>query len=129
MLGWWRKNEGFEWREYVRTTILVRRKQRRERVEEVKVAAVVGLKKAGEAGAKVGASGLSKLAGGVVAGSGWFGRWGTMGLATIGRAPAGFCRCTAPIIAPLARSMANVRTMGPNLAIGGIGLVAALSRW
>ena len=34
MLGWRKRNDGFEWREYVRTTILVRRKHRRERVGE-----------------------------------------------------------------------------------------------
>ena len=52
-----RKNEGFEWREYVRTTILVRRKERRQRVEDVKVAAVEGFKDAGRKGIEVSAKG------------------------------------------------------------------------
>ena len=34
MFGWRKRNDGFEWREYVRTTILVRRRNRRERVGE-----------------------------------------------------------------------------------------------
>lgn len=58
MLRWWKKNEGFEWREYVRTTILVRRKKRREKVVEAKKAAMAGLKQAGKSGAEAGASGL-----------------------------------------------------------------------
>jgi hypothetical protein len=35
MFGWRKRNDGFEWREYVRTTILVRRRNRRDRVGEV----------------------------------------------------------------------------------------------
>lgn len=52
MFGWRKKNEGFEWREYVRTTILVRRKERRQRVEDAKAAAVFGVKQAGRGGAE-----------------------------------------------------------------------------
>jgi endonuclease YncB( thermonuclease family) len=48
---WWRKrNEGFEWRDYVRTTILVRREQRRQRVKDIQAAAaahVAGARSAG----------------------------------------------------------------------------------
>lgn len=48
-LAFWRKrNEGFEWREYVRTTILVRRHERRQKIHDVKDAAVFGVKKAGK---------------------------------------------------------------------------------
>lgn len=36
MFPWRRRNDGFEWREYVRTTILLRRGDRRRRVEEAK---------------------------------------------------------------------------------------------
>ena len=47
MVFWRRKNEGFVWNEYVRTTILVRRDQRRQRVEDMREAAVEGVKQAG----------------------------------------------------------------------------------
>jgi endonuclease YncB( thermonuclease family) len=47
-LFFWRKrNEGFEWREYVRTTILVRRQERRQKLHDAKDAAVFGVKQAG----------------------------------------------------------------------------------
>ena len=39
MFGWRRRSEGFEWREYVRTTVLVRRADRQRRIEDVRVAA------------------------------------------------------------------------------------------
>jgi len=61
MLGWRRRKDGFEWREYVRTTILVRRKNRRERLGRAGDAAVQGLKAAGERGAAAGAVGVQAV--------------------------------------------------------------------
>ena len=62
---WWRnRNEGFEWKTYVRTTILVRRGERRRKVEGLRHAAVDGLKMAGQRGVEAG------LAGTAAAGSG-----------------------------------------------------------
>ncbi|NOT71433.1 MAG: thermonuclease family protein [Hyphomicrobium sp.] len=40
MFGWRRRSEGFEWREYVRTTVLVRRADRQRKIDDVRVAAV-----------------------------------------------------------------------------------------
>ena len=37
---WRRKNDGFEWQRYVRTTRLVRRKARRERLEQAQAVKV-----------------------------------------------------------------------------------------
>jgi endonuclease YncB( thermonuclease family) len=61
MFGWRRRKDGFEWREYVRTTILVRRKDRRDRVVHAGKAAVQGLKAAGERGAAAGVQGAQAL--------------------------------------------------------------------
>ena len=61
MFGWRKRNDGFEWREYVRTTILVRRRNRRERVGEVAKDAVHNLKAAGQRGAAAGAVGAQAL--------------------------------------------------------------------
>ena len=50
-LLWWRKrSEGFEWRDYVRTTILVRREERRQRIKDVQGAAKAHVKEAGRRG-------------------------------------------------------------------------------
>jgi len=59
MFGWRRRRDGFEWRDYVRTTILVRRKQRRERFEDAGRAAVDGLVRAGQRGAAAGRHGAA----------------------------------------------------------------------
>jgi endonuclease YncB( thermonuclease family) len=66
---WWRKrNEGFEWRDYVRTTILVRREQRRQRLKDAQAAAAAHVKDAGKRGLDAG------LAGARSAGTGaWYG--------------------------------------------------------
>ncbi len=61
MLGWRRRKDGFEWREYVRTTILVRRKNRRDRIVRAGHAAVDGLKVARERGAVAGAMGAQAV--------------------------------------------------------------------
>ncbi len=61
MLGWRRRKDGFEWREYVRTTILVRRKNRRDRIVRAGNVAVDGLKVAGERGAAAGVVGAQAL--------------------------------------------------------------------
>lgn len=66
MLGWRKRNDGFEWREYVRTTILVRRKQRRDRIGEAGKAAVDNLKAAGQRGAAAGAEGVVAVGRGAV---------------------------------------------------------------
>ena len=58
MFGWRKKRDGFEWRSYVRTTILVKRKQRQDKLEEAKQAALEGLAEAGRAGKAAGKSGV-----------------------------------------------------------------------
>jgi endonuclease YncB( thermonuclease family) len=60
---WWRKkNDGFEWRDYVRTTILVRREHRRQRLKDVQGAAAANVKKAGKRSVEAGVSGSRKAA-------------------------------------------------------------------
>lgn len=59
MFGWRRRSEGFEWREYVRTTVLVRRADRQRRVEDVRVAAVEKVKNVADAGVGAGRASVS----------------------------------------------------------------------
>lgn len=44
LFGWRRRNEGFEWREHVRTTILVRRADRQKRLDDARMAAIEHVK-------------------------------------------------------------------------------------
>lgn len=47
MVFWRKKNEGFEWHSYVRTTKLIRRQKRRDKLADAREAAVFGVKRAG----------------------------------------------------------------------------------
>ena len=58
---WRKKTDGFEWHKYVRTTIKLRREDRRRRIDGVKDAAVAGLKGARRAGIEGSAAGLDRL--------------------------------------------------------------------
>ena len=49
MFGWRKKPEGFEWHQYIRTTIKVRRENRRRRIEDAKHAAAQQVSAAGAA--------------------------------------------------------------------------------
>lgn len=59
MFGWRRRSEGFEWKEYVRTTVLVRRADRQRRVEDARAAAVEKVKNVADVGAEAGRAGVS----------------------------------------------------------------------
>jgi endonuclease YncB( thermonuclease family) len=49
MFGWRKKPEGFEWHQYVRTTIKVRREKRRQRIDDAKQVAAQQMSAAGAA--------------------------------------------------------------------------------
>jgi len=62
MFRWRRKSDGFEWHKYVRTTIKLRRNERKKRIEEIKGAAARKVQDAGFAGASAGRAGLAAAA-------------------------------------------------------------------
>lgn len=71
---WRKRNDGFEWRTYVRTTILVRRHERRQRAEDVKAAAVFGVKQAGMKGSEAAGTALKAAQRGSLSALRWSGR-------------------------------------------------------
>ncbi len=54
MFNWGKKDDGFSWEKHIRTTVLYRRAKRREKVVQARDLAADGVKKAGDAGLKVG---------------------------------------------------------------------------
>lgn len=83
---WRRKNDGFEWHKYVRTTIKLRRDDRRRRVREAKDAAIDGLENAGRAGLQAGKAGAISLGAGMSAAAiaTWYGLSNGFGRALVG---------------------------------------------
>lgn len=65
MFGWRKKNDGFVWNEYVRTTILLRREHRKQKIEDVREAAVDGIKQAGRQGVALSVAGASAAGRGI----------------------------------------------------------------
>ena len=116
MFGWRKRNDGFEWREYVRTTILVRRKNRRERVGQAAKGAVVNLKAAGQRGAAAGAVGAQALGRGAVAAGQKGVVYGAAGI----RAADSKLRESLPTLA------ARLRTFGMRVFSALVGLCIAL---
>lgn len=138
MFGWRKRDQGFEWRKYVRTTILVRRKQRREKIEDAKQAAVAGLKQAGRKGVEAGASGVSAARGWLSAGIDRGGVALGAGLnrigAGLGSASAGsgrMLRVAGQRLGPAARALSRASAPAsellgsPGVALS-LGLVAAV---
>lgn len=66
MFGRGRKSDGFEWHKHVRTTIKLRREDRRARFNDVKEVASDGLKYAGRAGVSASNSGVVVLWNGLI---------------------------------------------------------------
>ncbi len=70
MFGWirWpRRNQGFEWHEYVRTTVKLRREERRQKIEDIREAAVEGARQAGRQGMAAGRQGVDAGRHGLIA--------------------------------------------------------------
>jgi endonuclease YncB( thermonuclease family) len=61
MFRFWKRDDGFEWHKYVRTTIKLRRQDRRAKVLEGRDVAVERLKQAGRAGAAAATRSISSL--------------------------------------------------------------------
>lgn len=132
MLGWRKRNDGFEWRDYVRTTILVRRKKRRDRVGEAANAAVENLKAAGMRGAAAGAGGAKAAARGAVNVGQQGAMLGAAGAKALGRGAAHYGYQGAVLSAAgaklgAAKLRAAVPVAGRFLQRFGAGLIAAIA--
>jgi endonuclease YncB( thermonuclease family) len=132
MLGWRKRNDGFEWREYVRTTILVRRKHRRDRVGEAGKAAVENMKAAGQRGVAAGAEGAKAVGRGAVNVGQQGAAIGVAGAKAMGRGAYFYCREGAKLGAAGARAAGSKVRAGVPIAAEflrrfGAALFAALA--
>lgn len=133
MIAWRRRSDGFEWHKHVRTTVLLRRADRRRRIEGARVAAVDGLKGAGRASVEAGSSGLTlalewaralatAMLAGIHAGFVWL-------IEAIPPAWARFCailrRLGASILAGLTTVCAPIRSSGRQAFLFVAGLISA----
>jgi len=121
MFTWRKKPDGFEWHEYIRTTILVRRKARRQKAIDARRAA----------GEQMQAAGVALVAGSRAAGgAAWQGaRAGTWGLVlTLQAASAFLVHLLQLLIRPIADLVARPYIGGPLALIGAVALGAGIGR-
>lgn len=112
LFGWRKRSEGFEWREYVRTTILVRRADRQKRLDDARLAALAkvhdakdrardaGVAKVNavrEGAAAAGRKASDAVAGAVVNGAGRAFEGGRRAAGFVGQAAAVLPRPAAPV--------------------------------
>ena len=121
MFTWRKKPDGFEWHEYIRTTILVRRKERRQKVADARRAA----------GQQMQAAGVALAAGSRAAGgAAWQGALAGTGALGLGM-QAGWAflvhllRC---IVRPIANLAARPYIGGPLGLVGAVALGAGIGR-
>lgn len=124
MFPWRKKSDGFDWQEYVRTTIKVRREARRERIDAARQAALNQAHAAGEAlaaGSKmVGAAaldGAQKGAAGSAQGAAWVGQRLSAGAGAIAVAFGRWGDWLGPMLG-------NWTLAGPAALVGAIALAS-----
>lgn len=133
MFGWRRKSDGFEWREYVRTTIKLRREERARKIDEIKHKAASGAKAAGRQGMSAGYSGLEAIRDFAVAAGRWCWSMAVAGLRRLGSGLAALA--TGVRSGDIRGRIQGLRV--PSLALssrakiaamfGGLGVLAGLS--
>ncbi len=143
MFGWRKKNDGFVWHEYVRTTILVRRDERRQKIEQIRESAVEGVKQAGRHGAAATASGarMAALATVRALATAYYASTDAL-IATASATWLWLCNFIgrSEVLAPLRSAAAwiwpawqeaasNTGTVAPALLVGAICAASAVARW
>ena len=131
MFGWRKRKDGFEWHQYVRTTIKLRREARREKVEQLKQSAVDGVKVAGSAAGDAARVGARKLGAGsrmaaAIAGSalGRLVRASTSALAHFARHAGLWIGAAVKSRLGIPQVLAKLTPRGRVVAVGGAGIVA-----
>lgn len=124
MVLWRRRNDGFEWHKHVRTTIRIRREDRRRRIEGARLAAVDGLKGAGRAGVEAGSSGIS-LAGKGVSVAADTARAGIARL--IGSIPTAWVWLCSTTIHGLRAACTPIQSKGVQPLLATVGVIATIA--
>jgi endonuclease YncB( thermonuclease family) len=128
MFRWRRRDQGFEWRQYVRTTILVRRERRRERLDEARQAAAVRLKQAGREGLEASASGAARAADWLRHGLRAAGEGIAVAATRAARLPAHLARAAGPRLAPALRFLARAGAASGGVIAAAMGALATALR-
>lgn len=140
MLGWFKRSDGFEWKEYVRTTVRLRREDRKRKIVAAKGAVAKGVREAGVASVSASSTMVQKM----VRGLGQMLRGLGRGIASlalmvrtasvvvglaIGRTARRIGRALAPPIAAVARFLGQRPVRLASALLAGVAATWALSRY
>ena len=117
MLGWLRggrRNDGFEWQKYVRTTIKLRREERKKKIDELRDVAAEGARAARRQGMAAGRHGVEAGRHGIRASGHWFRR-------TLNRSAGWLKRMIAAVVDAVRR---GARAAVRGMRAGGQRLIA-----
>ena len=129
MLGRRKRQDGFEWHKYIRTTIKLRREQRRERMLDARRAAGQQMQAAGVALAAGSRAAGAAARDGARAGAGAAGlaAQGALSLGAVAARHAG--RRLADLLRPILDALARPNIGGPIALAGAIALSAGIGRY
>lgn len=128
MFRWKKRDDGFEWHKYVRTTIKVRREARRDKAQKLGQQAAEGAKAASVAAgaaAESGVRGLGSLAGMAAVSSG---RLATSGLGLLAQGMRALGLGLGTALSPLMHALGRPGISGPLVFIGCLATAAGIGR-
>ena len=128
MLGWKKRDEGFEWQHYVRTTIKLRREARRDKAQELGRQAAKGARLAGAAAGNMARSSAAGLISGLRAALEKAGDLAVAGLGLAGLALGFGARRAVAALAPLLDLLGRPGVGGPLVFVGSLALLASQVR-
>ncbi len=128
MFRWKKRDDGFEWHQYVRTTIKLRREARRDKAQKLGQQAAEGAKAAGVAAGVVAESGVRRLGSLARAAAVGSGRLATSGLGLAGRGFGLLGHGLGIGLSPVLHAVGRPGISGPLVFIGCLATAAGIGR-
>ncbi|MDX2159449.1 MAG: thermonuclease family protein [Hyphomicrobiaceae bacterium] len=128
MFRWKKRDDGFEWQRYVRTTIKLRREARREKADRIGRSAAEGARAAGIAAGAAARASVRGLGSALRTGLQHFGDVAVAGLGLAGLALGHAAKWALQRFAPVGDVLGRAGVAGPLVLAGSIALLAGLVR-
>lgn len=128
MFFWKKRDEGFEWHKYVRTTIKLRREARRQKAQQLGMHVAEGAKAAGAAADVLARRSAVRIGEGARVLAGDLGRMAISGVALAGLALGALVKWLGHHLAPAVDVLGRPGVGGPLTLIGLIAAIAGASR-
>ncbi len=129
MFRWKKRDEGFEWREYVRTTIMLRRNARRQKAEVLGQQAAAGARKAGAVAGNLARGGAERAGTAAKKLLDWLGDISVAALGLTGLLIGHLAQALLKSLAAAADVLGRPGVAGPLMLAGLIAIAGGLARY